>query len=620
MTAASLPAGVPRRGRRHQRPVLLVLVYGAFLALVGITASAQAMLVSEHLSTTALNSIVASDAATVRTFVNGGSLLPSDLRPGGLESERLASLEKQLAGLVARGEILRAELRAPDGTVLVGDLPSLTGMGSEPDAAFQAAAGGTAQAALVGQQESTGAVGPALGTSDVLREYLPLVADGKTQAVFAIWRDAAPILRELDESRRDVVGVTLVAALVLAALLFFIFRSTQRRLSTQTAELIEATRRDAQTGMLNHAALVEHLGAALEQARAARTEIAVALVDIDNFRALNETHGHDAGDQALEAVAALLPATMPDGAIAGRYGPDEFLVIAGGAGTAALRDGIERLRAALAATTLHIGVADRLPLTVSAGICEYPRDARSVTPLLTAAAVAVGEAKTSGGDAVRLAGEIPAGLSDGGSFDVLKGLVLAVDTKDHYTKRHSEDVARYAVFLGRELGLDGETMRGLHVAGLLHDVGKIGIPDAVLRKPGKLTAQEYAIVQQHVALGDMVVRDLRDIDLVRAGVRHYHERWDGAGYLDGLAAEQIPLVARILSIGDAFSAMTTSRPYRKALDIREALTRLEDAAGSQLDARLVTAFVSGIETAADAPLPGDDRASAHLWLPERLVA
>src|SRR2546428_5419136 len=102
----------------------------------------------------------------------------------------------------------------------------------------------------------------------------------------------------------------------------------------------------------------------------------------------------------------------------------------------------------------------------------------------------------------------------------------------------------------------------------------------------------------------MIVRDLPDIELIRAGIRHHHERWDGAGYLDHLEGEGIPLIARILAVGDAFSAMTTTRPYRKALGIREALTRLEDAAGSQLDERLVTIFVDGIETAPDDPLPG----------------
>jgi HD-GYP domain-containing protein (c-di-GMP phosphodiesterase class II) len=149
-------------------------------------------------------------------------------------------------------------------------------------------------------------------------------------------------------------------------------------------------------------------------------------------------------------------------------------------------------------------------------------------------------------------------------------------------------------------------------------VGKIGIPDSVLRKPGKLTDAEYEVVKQHVALGDLVVRDLPDIDLIRAGIRFHHERWDGAGYLDRLAGEEIPLVARLLAVADAFSARTTTRPYRKALSVDEAITRLEDAAGSQLDERLVVAFVSGLRSATDPPLPGTvGRVSSagRLWTP-----
>ena len=143
-----------------------------------------------------------------------------------------------------------------------------------------------------------------------------------------------------------------------------------------------------------------------------------------------------------------------------------------------------RLRAGLDEVSVQFGDSERL-VSVSIGVCVYPEHASSVTELLSVAAVAVGEAKASGGDTVRVArvGEEDRRL---GSFDILQGLVIAVDTKDRYTKRHSEDVARYAVFLARRLGLDEDLQRTIHLAGLLHDIGKIGIPDAVLRKPPRL--------------------------------------------------------------------------------------------------------------------------------------
>ncbi|MCI0635441.1 MAG: diguanylate cyclase, partial [Actinobacteria bacterium] len=382
----------------------------------------------------------------------------------------------------------------------------------------------------------------------------------------------------------DVVLLTLTAGLVAAALLFLVFRSAQARLTRQTNALIESTRLDPLTGTLNHGALVAHPAVELERARADGTTLGVALVDIDNFRLLNDNHGHRAGDDALLAVVEVLRRELPAKVVLGRYGPDEFLLIAPSDGVIELEPGVDRLRTALVDLSLQFETTERLPITVSGGICTYPQHGSSVTVLLAAVARTLEEAKASGGDRVVVAGaradDEDARATSG--FDVLQGLVLAVDTKDRYTKRHSEDVARYAVFLAERLGLDPDVVRSIHLAGLLHDIGKIGIPDPILRKPGRLTPEEYEIVKQHVALGDMIVRDVPDIDAVRAGIRHHHERWDGAGYLDRLEGQAIPLIGRILAVGDAFSAMTTTRPYRKALDVREALRRLEDAAGTQL--------------------------------------
>jgi diguanylate cyclase (GGDEF)-like protein len=442
------------------------------------------------------------------------------------------------------------------------------------------------------------------------------------RALFEVYRDATPILAHVDATRRVILLVTGGAAVLLAILLHLIFRATQRRLDRQTLDLVEATRRDALTGLFNHGTVVGQLVELLRSARRSGGAIGVAIIDVDNFRLLNSTHGHDAGDDALRAIADILRREVSEATILGRFGPDEFIAVAPPECSFDLEPAIERLRAGLVDLSLQFGGSERLPVTVSAGLCYAPVNGEAAAELLSVATAALGEAKGSGGNGVRVApstGE-EAPSADRTRFDVLRGLVLAVDTKDRYTKRHSEDVARYAVFLADRVDVEPELRASLEMAGLLHDLGKIGIPDVILRKPAALTVEEYDIVKQHVALGELIVRDLPDIDPIRAGIRHHHERWDGTGYLDRLAGVDIPLVARILAVADAFSAMTSSRPYRKAIPLNEALRRLEDASGSQLDPSLVAAFLEGLRTAADPPLPGDGRSLRQLWTPRSSVA
>jgi diguanylate cyclase (GGDEF)-like protein len=603
---------------RAARPVVLLIVFGLFLVIVGVTTTAQTILVSAHFSNSALNEIVASDAATVRTFVNM-DLLESDLVDSPTTSVRRAAMTADLASLIRNGNLLHLEIRRPDGTIVASENQAAVGQVAPLSSDFAVALGGSVAPAFVDPDHPNEAAAP-LGPPTTLREYLPLMVDGSVRAVVGVWRDAAPVLRAMDDVRRQVVIVTVAGALIAAVLLFLVFRGAQNRISRQARDLVESTRRDPVTGLMNHGALLTTLAGGIESARSASGPIGVAVIDIDGFRLLNDTYGHDAGDLALRRVASRLVRTFGDDII-GRYGPDEFLVIVEGPRVGRLEHDLEWLRAALADEALEFEASERLPITVSAGISAYPIDADSVTALLASAAQALAEARASGGDAVRVAGRMPVQSPDVKAFDIFHGLILAVDTKDRYTKRHCEDVARYSVFLARRLGLADEIVRTIRVAGLLHDVGKIGIPDALLRRPGRLTADEYRVVKQHVALGDLIVRDLPNIELIRAGVRHHHERWDGRGYLDELAGGEIPLVARILAVGDAFSAMTTTRPYRKGMSMKEALRRLEDAAGTQLEESLVRTFVDAMQTEADAPMPGlADTAANQLWTPSGLVA
>lgn len=591
----------PMSDPARRAPRLLVLVFGIFLVLVGLTASALVAITSVHLASTTLTAVADRDRSLVDLFVNG-NLRGTDLA-GSPSPTRLTELRERLDALARSDGIGAVELRNADGDVVVATGGS-TGVRSS-DASLGAALAGEPFAELVGD-----------GDRSVLEELLPIATvEGDVLGVMVFQRDATDLLGSLDAARRDVLIVTLIAALVLAAILVAVFRAAHVRIGRQHGQLVEASRRDALTGMLNHGSVVALLADAIEDARASDGAIAVALVDVDNFRLFNDTHGHAAGDSVLLRVAGLVADAGGDDGIAARYGPDELLLVRRGRSADEVAASLGDLQATMRSLGVQFGDSETLPVSVSIGVVGYPQHAESVTPLLSEASVALAEAKASGGDAIVVGRTHEEGATLAGSFDVLQGLVLAVDTKDRYTKRHSEDVARYAVFLARRAGHD-DVLETVRLAGLLHDIGKIGIPDSLLRKPSRLTDEEFRVFNQHVALGDAIVRDLPDLDQVRAGIRHHHERWDGTGYLAGLKGEEIPLVARLIAVADAFSAMTTTRPYRKALGVDEALRRLRDAAGTQLQPELVDAFVTGIQSDPHAPIPNDN---ADAWQPLRVA-
>jgi len=602
-------------------------VFGASLILVAGTGVALVTIVSQNLQKAAIQASVASDQSLVNGLV---VLQPQDLSITGVSGARVNQIQGQLQTLLANTNragdkgIVHVKVFAPDETVLYSNDVTVRGLNVAPDEDLATAfSTGLVSPSIVSADDGEAATTHLPPGSQVLEEYIPIIGPGHTvPAVFEIYRDAQPILLAVAATTTQVIQIVLLAAAILGALLLFIFQAAQRRLTRQTQDLYEASRRDALTGLLNHGTTVARLAELLEQTRAGQGCVGMALIDIDNFRLVNDTHGHTAGDRALLEVAGILRDEFSETSILGRYGPDEFLVVAPPDHSAGLELAIERMRDRIADLALQFGDSERLPVTVSAGICYSPADGDASTELLAIAAVVLGEAKASGGNGVRVADAAPGelGPAERSGFDVLAGLVMAVDTKDRYTKRHSEDVARYSLFLADRLQVDPELRRTIEIAGLLHDVGKIGIPDVILRKPGPLTSDEQSIVRQHVGLGDSIVRDVPNATLVRAGVRHHHERWDGAGYPDGLVAEEIPLIARIVAIGDTFSAMTTTRPYRKALSTPEALQRLNEAAGSQLDPRLVASFVEGMASAENAPVPGDGRPARRTWNPQAIVA
>lgn len=175
-------------------------------------------------------------------------------------------------------------------------------------------------------------------------------------------------------------------------------------------------------------------------------------------------------------------------------------------------------------------------------------------------------------------------------FSTVRSLSQALEAKDEYTSGHAHRVAYFSIILAQELGLKPKEVENVELSALLHDIGKIGVPEDILTKPAKVTDEEYEEIKKHPVHGFKILEPMEQLEDVLPGIMHHHERWDGKGYPDGLKGEEIPVTARIVCVADAFDAMTSTRPYRKALPDEEGLKRLKEAAGTQFDPKVVEAL------------------------------
>lgn len=342
---------------------------------------------------------------------------------------------------------------------------------------------------------------------------------------------------------------------------------------------------DPLTGLLNHRAVHERLDQLLAAAQQEQQTIAVAMLDLNNFKYLNDAYGHPTGDQVLRLVADALQQEAPAGALLGRYGGDEFLVALPRATATDVISLIEQVQVRIATIASLAGITSTVSLRFSAGVAVYPEDAENRHTLIQLADSALYTSKRGGLRTVVTAGGHAGtpNLMAHTSFGVVEGLVLAVDAKDGYTAIHSVVVADVAELLAKQLGLSEQEQGIARTAGLLHDVGKISIPDRILRKPAQLTPDEWVIMRQHVEFGELIVRGVPGMQDILVPVAHHHERWDGRGYPHGLAGKNVPLLGRIMIVADAYSAMILDRPYRQGMSSAEALREIERGAGVQFD-------------------------------------
>ncbi len=376
------------------------------------------------------------------------------------------------------------------------------------------------------------------------------------------------------------------------------------------------SRIDGLTGLLNHSSLHECLSLEFIRAKGEGKTLVLIMVDIDYFKIINNNLGHNFGDFVLKKLGEIIQNEISDKDVLGRHEADEF--------TIALVDtdydkGLfvaNRLRKIIAEMLFqHNDLSSRL--TVSIGIAEAKKDeASSAQELLSFADRAVCQAKTKGRnivvsyselinkspynvleqqkDQINVIEEQLVTLADSSKksyMESAKALIAALEAKDPYTKAHSVNVATYSSQIAAELGLSSEQIELISDAAQLHDIGKIGIPENILLKPDRLTAEEYEVVKKHPLISIQILKKIKYMESELPIIQCHHERPDGKGYPAGLLSDDIPLGAQIIAVADSYDAMISLRPYRDALGITDAVKELTDNSGTQFNPEVVVAFL-----------------------------
>ena len=361
-------------------------------------------------------------------------------------------------------------------------------------------------------------------------------------------------------------------------------------------EALERADRDGLTNLLNHRAFQSQLQEETTRALRKGTTLAVAMLDLDGFNFFNEVYGHFAGDSVLRLIAARLRSISDPGDVLARFGGDEFALLFPNVGRAHVGEIESRLRKDLAGLSFRpVDQEGTIPLTLSLGVALFPHGEVSRHEVLHRAEERLRWSKTGGEVEVEAQRIRTFAQHRVQGFSMMDALVTAVDNKDRYTRKHSEDVMSYSLTISEELGFSESEKQIVAISALLHDVGKIGVPDSILRKPGKLTEEEFDAIKQHPMMGAIMVGAVPGLEDTLDAVRHHHERWDGEGYPFGLRGEETPLIARLMAVADAYSAMTTDRPYRQGMQCDKALLILAAGAGTQWDVECVQAFMRGLD-------------------------
>ena len=369
-------------------------------------------------------------------------------------------------------------------------------------------------------------------------------------------------------------------------------------------------RTDELTGLVNRKHFYEILEKEIEKSK--NSSLSLLMVSIDDFKLYNQLYGAEEGDQALRQVALVIQACVGENGYVARYNGKEFAVILPQHDILSSKNIANNIRMQI----MEINKQKQNPLyrqkvlTASVGVCSIPYAASNMKQLMDNADQALYQAKRNGKNRVMIysVGEIEdsktnqqenlTGYREGIYSEyasTIYALTAAIDTKDHYTFNHSKNVAAYATALAQAYGLNKESVAIINEAALLHDIGKIGIPEHILNKPGRLELDEYEVMKGHVENSIGIIRHLPSLDYVIPAVIGHHERWDGNGYPRRIGGEDIPLAARMLCIADSFDAMISRRSYKEPYPVEKALNIILDESGKQFDPKLGPLFVQMVQ-------------------------
>jgi len=362
---------------------------------------------------------------------------------------------------------------------------------------------------------------------------------------------------------------------------------------------------DGLTGLYNHRYFQERLQQEVARSSRYGQECCLIMLDLDHFRIYNDLFGHVLGDEVLKKMGRLLLNCTRREDLVCRYGGAEFAVVLPQTGSSTARGVAERLRQAVEAALLEESTVNDANLTISLGVASFPSDGASPEGLIRRADVALAAAKQRGRNQTCLTSDVLGGTPDmkrtfwevaeyleAASANTVYAMAAAVDARDHCTHVHSRNVSNHAVAIGRAIGLPKKKVERLRIAALLHDIGKIGVSDSTIKKPGPLNKDEWEMMKKHSELGATIVGHIPELADCAPAIRHHHEWYDGSGYPHGIKGKDIPVEARIITVAEAYDTMTTPRSYRQAISHEQAVEELRRCSSTQFDPALVLAFIN----------------------------